>query len=80
MMDPFDRSVVVGLMSISPRPGFSAELLSALRHASYLPVRLAAVDHTRAPWPLAGAVAGAAIGSAGAAVLAYRRLARGRRF
>ena len=81
MMDPFDRSVVVGLMSISPRPGFSAELLSALRHASYLPVRLAAVDHTtRAPWPLAGAVAGAAIGSAGAAVLVYRRLARGRRF
>ena len=80
MMDQFDRSVAAGLMSISPRPGFPAELLSALRHTSHLPVRLAVVDRTgRGPWPLAGAVTGAAIGSAGAAVLAYRRFARGRR-
>lgn len=79
MMDQFDRSVMGGLMNISPRPGFSAELLSALRHASHLPVRLAVVDRAaRGPWALAGAVTGAAIGS-GAAVLAYRRFARGRR-
>ncbi|MDQ3620840.1 MAG: hypothetical protein M3391_12065 [Actinomycetota bacterium] len=79
-MDQFDRSVVGGLMSISPRPGFPGELLSALRNASHLPVRLTVVDPTaRGPWPLAGAVTGAAIGSAGAAVLVYRRFARGRR-
>ena len=80
MMDQFDRSVMGGLMSFSPRPGFPAELLSALRDASHLPVRLAVVESTGSgPWPLAGAVTGAAIGSAGAAVLAYRRFARGRR-
>lgn len=80
MMDQIDRMVAGGLLSISPRPGFPAELLSALRQASHPPLHLAAVGHAgRGPWTVAGAVAGVAVGSAGAAVLAYRRFARGRR-
>ena len=80
MMDPIDRMVMGGLLSVSPRPGFSAELLSALRGASHPPLHLVALDHAgRGPWAMAGAVAGTALGSAGAAVFAYRRFARGRR-
>jgi len=80
VMDPIDRMVVGGLLSISPRPGFPGELLNALREASHSPLHLAALDHAgRGPWTVAGAVAGVAVGSAGAAVLAYRRFARGRR-
>ena len=80
MMDPFDRMVMGGLLSVSPRPGFSTELLSALRHASNSPLHLVALDHAgRGPWTIAGAIAGAVLGSAGAGALAYRRFARGRR-
>jgi hypothetical protein len=80
VMDPIDRMVMGGLLSVTPRPGFSAELLSALRQASHSPLHLVALDHVgRAPWTIAGAIAGAALGSAGAAALAYRRFARGRR-
>ena len=80
MMDPIDRMVMGGLLGAPPRPGFSAELLSALRHASNSPLHLVALDHAgRGPWTIAGAVAGAALGSAGAAALAYRLFARGRR-
>lgn len=80
MMDPIDRMVMGGLLGVSPRPGFSAELLSALRQASRSPLHLVALDHSgRGPWTIAGAIAGAALGSAAATALAYRRYARGRR-
>ena len=79
MMDSIDRMVMGGLLGVAPRPGFSAELLSALRQASSSPLHLVSLDHTgRGPWTMAGAIAGAALGSAGAAALAYRRYARGR--
>ena len=69
MSDVIDGVVAEAIRSMGPRPGFGAELLSALRGTPALPV--IAEEEQRA-WMTRGLVAGSVAGALGVAgVVAY---------
>jgi len=67
--DVIDGALAEALRSMGPRPGFGAELLSALRGTPALPV-IAEEDHRA--WMTRGLVVGSVAGALGVAgVVAY---------
>jgi hypothetical protein len=76
MTGTIDQTVAEALLTFSPRQGFAAELLIALRRA-------AAGLHPAPPesqgwdrWVLASSIAGVATAASAAAVFGFRRMSR----
>jgi len=78
MTPSLDHAIGTALGSYSPRPGFAAELLEALRRASAVHMyETSAPGSVRTRWLLAGSLAGVA-GAASAAYGVMRLQRRGR--
>lgn len=76
MTGSIDHTVSEAMFSFSPRPGFAAELLVALRRAAagLNPAPEEAPGRER--WVLASSIAGVATAASAAAVYGFRRMSR----
>ena len=76
MTGSIDQTLTEAMISFSPRPGFAAELLIALRHAAAGLNPAPPEGPGRDRWVLASSIAGVATAASAAAVYGFRRMSR----